>query len=112
MPLSGGEYRKWTRTDGVTEFFLCSICKRVAAISEEGLVPRPSMYGLWPDHEDAPLRVFEVPIECDALRCKAQATVFVARSRETTDEALKQESKKWILADLKCPDGHQFPWPP
>jgi len=112
MFSSNEEHRKWTKTDGVSEFFLCTVCNRVVEIPAEGLEPHPSIDGLWPDHEDAPLRVFEVPIECDALGCEAQALVFVTRNHETTDEALKQESRQWILADLKCPLGHRFPWPP
>lgn len=109
---SVGEHRKWTKTDTVTEFFLCSVCNRAAAIPEQGLKPLPSSEGLFPYHEDAPIRVFEVPIECDELNCKAQATLFVVRSRETSDAAVREESEKWILDDMRCPAGHRLSWPP
>ena len=105
---SNGEPRKWTKTDGVSEFFLCTVCNRVVEIPPDGLISYPSIDGLWPDSEDAPLRVFEVPIECDVLGCEAQATVFVTRNCETTNEALRQESSQWILADLRCLSGHVF----
>jgi hypothetical protein len=104
--------QKWTGKDDPSLFVACSRCMYVGGFSEQELEPHPSIDVLSPYHEDAPQRVFEIPIECDALGCKAQATIIAVRSFDTSGEAVQKESKQWILADLKCPNGHRFPWPP
>ena len=112
MPSTVVVSQRSTEKDGPTLFVACSRCMYVGEIEEGALEPRPSTTGLIPYHEGAPLRVFEIPIECDALNCKTLATVIATRSSDTSGEAVQTESKQWILTDLKCLLGHRFPWPP
>lgn len=111
-PSPEGGFQQWTKTDGVSEFVLCTQCNRVVEIQEDAIETREASYGLYPNPEEAPLRVFEIPIECDELDCAAQAIVLVPWTTNTSGEELRQKSKSWILSDLRCPDGHRFPWPP
>lgn len=106
-----GEYRRWTGTDGVPEFFLCSGCKRIVGFPAEGLTPRLASDGLWPTREDARPRVYQLPIECGEKGCVVRGVLHIAWSLDRGDEPDAKTSKDWIANDFRCPQGHPFSFP-
>jgi hypothetical protein len=107
-----GEYRSWTKTDGLSEFFLCSGCKQIVGIPVGGLTPRLPTDGLWPVPEDDPLLVYSVSTKCDGEDCEARGMLYVTWNRDRGDEPDAKTSKDWIANDFRCPQGHlfRFPW--
>jgi hypothetical protein len=95
-----------------TIYVACIECPLVYRFETQNLVSRPSMHGLQPDPEDAPLRLSYVYIPCDWGGCESRIEIRAVRSSDTTDEAIVKESKIWVLGEVECSEGHKFPWPP
>ena len=107
-----GEYRSWTKTEGLSEFFLCSGCKRIVGFPAQGLEPRSPSDGLWLVREDNPLLVYSISTECAGEDCEAPAVLYVTWNNDRGDEPDATTSKDWIANDFLCPQGHpfRFPW--
>lgn len=109
-----GEYQKWTRMDGASEFFVCRQCNLIGEIPARGLEPRSAIYEsrLSPDPEEVPLLLCEIPTQCAGEVCKAPATLYVAWNSDRNDEPDAKSARQWILTDFVCPNGHPFqlPW--
>lgn len=83
----------------------CIECPFVYPFETQNLVSRPSMHGLQPNPEDAPLRLFFGYIRCDEEDCEAQIEIRAARNSDTTDEAIREESAIW-RGTVKCSQNH------
>jgi hypothetical protein len=86
-----------SETIGGSIFVACPKCKRIYRFDTAYLVSVPTTKGLAPYNPDSPIRVFQVPIECDGLNCGTLATVFVTLSATTTHVELEKEKATWIF---------------
>jgi hypothetical protein len=88
----------------------CIECPLVYPFETQNLVSRPSMHGLQPDPEDAPLRLFFGYIRCDEAGCESRIEIRAVRSSDTTDEAIRVEIARW-RGIAKCSENHSQPLP-
>jgi hypothetical protein len=102
---------RWKEKGDEPVVFACNECRRVYSVNKDELEQRPTPWGVEPYNPEAPTRVFQVPIECGDLGCLPQLLVHVTLKSNTTVEELLEEKLKWRWADLKCPKGHEIPWP-
>ena len=86
---------------------------RVYSVNKDELEQRPTAWGVGPYNPQAPMRVFQVPIECDELGCGAQLLIHAAlKSNTAVEQLIEQRANwRWVEGDLKCPRGHVQPWP-
>jgi hypothetical protein len=101
----------WTNLDETSAFVACIRCKRVYRVADLLMESIPATQGLAPYDPEAPMRVFLVPLGCDELGCEAQRIVIAVRRHDTGPPELGGEAATWVWADLKCPEGHEIPWP-
>ena len=110
--LDGGPQLSKTYTDPI--FVACTKCKRVYKFDTAYFLPEPTTMGIGPYSPEAPMTVFQVPIECDALNCKARLLVHALLKSGTTDAGIEEATMWWSTSELFCPSGsgHMFQWPP
>ena len=89
----------------------CVRCKRVYRFDTGYLQSRSTASGVGPYNPQAPMRVFQVPIACGWEGCSAQLVVHVMLNSNTTVAEIEKEKAAWIFSELRCPEGHPFPWP-
>jgi hypothetical protein len=90
----------------------CSQCKRVFEVDQ--LRSEETLLGFAPANPEAPMRVSQVPIECDRLDCSAQLVVHIMLKSNTTAAELENEKAtwRWDEGELTCHRGHVQPYPP
>ena len=109
--LPPGTDQQWTEKDDGPVAFACNECRRVYSVNADELQSLPTGSGVGPYNPNSPIRVFQVPIECDALDCSAQLLVHVVLKSNTTAEQLLEQTRTWRYVDVKCPGGHEYPHP-
>src|ERR1022692_4536356 len=110
MPPAIANDQRLTGMGNETIYVACIECPLVYPFETQNLVSRPSMHGLHPDPDDAPLRLFFVYIPCDWSGCEARIEVHAVRNSDTNVEAITAESKQWSGV-VKCSHDHQQPLP-
>jgi hypothetical protein len=104
---------RWKEKGDGSILFACSPCRRVYSVNKDELEQRPTAMGVGPYAPGTPMTVFRVPILCDELDCSPQLLVHVELKSNTNIEQLRKErlSWQWAGGDLKCPRGHDIPYP-
>ena len=105
-----GEYQKWTKTDGVSEFFVCRQCNSIVAIPAQGLKPLEAIYEseVFRALQGTELVLYEQPTECDDEACRSPATLYIAWNSVGSGELNAEAARKWDSTDFVCPAGHRF----
>jgi hypothetical protein len=87
----------------------CTRCKRVYRFDTGYLQSRSTATGIGPYNPQAPMRVFQVPIECGWVGCSAQLVVHVMLKSSTTAAELEKERATWICSEIEVPRGASVP---
>ena len=105
MPPAIANDQKLREMDNEKINIACIECPLVYPFETRNLVSRPSMHGLQPNPEDAPLRLFFGYIRCDEAGCEAQIEIRAVRSSDTTEKEIENESARW-RGVAKCSENH------
>lgn len=110
--LPAGEIHQASKeADSEPLFVACAECRRVYRYDSTQLLSRPESIGVKPYDPDAPIRVFQIPLECDEPNCEVPLEVLAVRSGDIFHEDVEKESHLWRGDGLKCPMGHEISLP-